>query len=256
MMTSKDRLSRRQFVRLGALGAIAWTAAACGLAPTAPPADATPAPFTPGPATTPTKALKLLYNENRAGFYIRYYRPFPAVDANIWRLDVKGLVEEPRSFSLADLLALPHTTLEARMKCVECWSARAVWGGFTYQALAELVRPKPEARYLRFDCADGYWEHASIEEASNPRALFVTHMNDEKLPDEYGAPLRMMFPWKYGYKSAKAVVSIEFKKEGGDGYWSAGGAYTVDGDIEPGFDHPLDQGAKARPIKGGEITEY
>jgi DMSO/TMAO reductase YedYZ molybdopterin-dependent catalytic subunit len=169
---------------------------------------------------------------------------------------VSGLVSEPRSFNLADLFAFPQATLEGRMKCVECWSVRAKWGGFTYQTLADLVSPKPEARYLRVECADGYWETAAIDDMKNSRAIFATHLNDQPLPDEYGAPLRLMLLWKYGYKSAKAITSISFTAEGGDGYWSSGGAYTIDGDIEPGYDHPLDLDDKAHRIEGGEITEY
>jgi len=255
MQTGKPALTRRQFLRLGALGAIAWTAAACGAAP-APTSAPAAASATPLVTVEPTRALKLLRNENRAGFYIRYFRPFPAVDVNAWRLDVAGLVDEPRSFNLADLLALPQATLEGRMKCVECWSARARWAGFTYAALAELVRPQPAARFLYVECADGYWETVSIEEMQNARALFVTRLNDALLPDEYGAPLRLMLLWKYGYKSAKALTAIRFQKESGDGYWSQSGAYTIQGDIEAGWDHPLDLGGDARRIKGGEITEY
>lgn len=252
MSNGKSVLSRRQFMRLGALGAIAWTAAACGVQPAVSGTPAAGASST----ITPAQVTKILRNEDTAGFYIRYFRPFPAVDANVWRLDVAGLVGEARSFNLADLLAFPQATLEGRMKCVECWSARVSWGGFVYQTLADLVSPKPEARFLRFDCADGYWETVSIDEMKNPRALFVTSMNGQPLSDEHGAPLRTMMLWKYGYKSAKAITSISFNAEGGDGYWSDGGAYTIAGDIEAGFDHPLDLDDKTHRINGGEITEY
>jgi DMSO/TMAO reductase YedYZ molybdopterin-dependent catalytic subunit len=67
------------------------------------------------------------------------------------------------------------------------------------------VVPQPEATHVRFDCADGYWETVLIEELADPRVIFVLRMNDAPLLDEYGAPSRMMFPAKYGYKSAKAV---------------------------------------------------
>lgn len=255
MPIEKPALTRRQFLRLGALGALAWTAASC--ATTSTPGVTPPASLsTPLVTPEPTRATKLLRNENRAGFYIRYYRPFAAVDPETWRLDVAGLVDAPRAFTLADLLALPQATLEGRMKCVECWSARAQWAGFTYATLAELVKPQPAARWLYVECADGYWETVSIEEMQNARALFVTHLNGERLPDEYGAPLRLMLLWKYGYKSAKALTAIRFQKEAGDGYWSQSGAYTIAGNIEAGWDHPLDLGGDARRIKGGEITEY
>ena len=264
MSAPGDKISRRQFVRLGALGAIAWSAAACSIYPqptTEPAGTATkvgpPPSSTPLPATVaPARVVKLLRNEDREGFYIRYYRLFSAVDADQWRLDVSGLVERPHSFNIADVLAFPLVSMDARMKCVECWSARAKWGGFRYETLAGLVNPKPEAKWLRVDCADTYWEHVSIEEMKNERALFVTHMNGQLLPEEYGSPLRLILPWKYGYKNAKAITSIRFVAEGGPGYWSSAGPYTMDGDIEPGFDHPLDLPGKSRPISGGEITTY
>ena len=70
------------------------------------------------------------------------------------------------------------------------------WGGFQYETLAGQVKPPPAATHVRFDCADGYWEIVSIEELADPRVIFVLRMNDELLLDEYGAPLRMMFPFK------------------------------------------------------------
>jgi sulfoxide reductase catalytic subunit YedY len=142
------------------------------------------------------------------------------------------------------------------MKCVECWSFKARWGGFNYASLAERVALRPEATHVRLDCADGYWEVASIEELADPRVVFVLKMNGDLLLDEYGAPLRMMFPAKYGYKSAKAVTTVTFTDQGGAGYWSTVGPYTIDGRIEPGFDHPQDLPDQRKEIEGGEITAY
>jgi DMSO/TMAO reductase YedYZ molybdopterin-dependent catalytic subunit len=67
------------------------------------------------------------------------------------------------------------------------------------------VVPQPEATHVRFDCADGYWETVLIEELADPRVIFVLRMNDAPLLDEYGAPSRMMFPAKYGYKSRRSA---------------------------------------------------
>jgi sulfoxide reductase catalytic subunit YedY len=130
---------------------------------------------------------------------VRYVNPFPPPDRAAWRLEVAGLVDNPGSFSLEDLLAWRQMEQISRMKCVECWSFKARWGGFQYGALAERAAPQPKATHIHFDCADGYWETVSIEELADPRVVFVLRMNDELLLDEYGAPLRMMFPAKYGY---------------------------------------------------------
>jgi DMSO/TMAO reductase YedYZ molybdopterin-dependent catalytic subunit len=199
---------------------------------------------------------EILKNRNDPHYNVRYVNPFPPVDHDDWRLEVTGLVNNPGSFSLEDLLAWPQMEQISRMKCVECWSFKAKWGGFQYGALAERAAPQPEATHLRLDCADGYWETVSIEELADPRVVFVLRMNDELLLDEYGAPLRMMFPAKYGYKSAKAVTAATFTDESGAGYWSTVGAYTTHGDIQAGGDFPQDLPGERKQIEGGEITDY
>ena len=116
--------------------------------------------------------------------------------------------------------------------------------------------PQPEATHVRFDCADGYWEIVSIKELADPRVIFRLRMNDELLLDEYGAPLRMMFPAKYGYKSAKAVTAVTFTDEGAAGYWSMVDPYTTHRDIQPGGDFLQDLPGERKQITGGEITAY
>ncbi len=199
---------------------------------------------------------EILRSRSDPYFNVRYYRPFPPVDHNVWRLKVSGLIEARVSFGLSDLLGWPQVAQISRMKCVECWSFKAKWEGFTYATLAERVRPGPEATHVRFDCADDYWEIVSIEKLADPRVIFVLRMNDAPLLDEYGAPLRIMFPAKYGYKSAKAITSITFADRGGAGYWSTVGPYTGHGDIQPGFDLPQDLPKQRMQIDGGEITAY
>jgi DMSO/TMAO reductase YedYZ molybdopterin-dependent catalytic subunit len=232
-------------------------------------ATATPkaaATLTPAPSPTPEVAAafpslsqntpKLLKNRSDPHYNVRYVNPFTPVDHDAWRLEVSGLVEDPGRFSLEDLLAWPQREQVSRMKCVECWSFKARWGGFQYAALAERAVPQPEATHVRFDCADGYWEIVSIEDLRDPRVVFVLSMNDDLLLDEYGAPLRLMFPAKYGYKSAKAVTGVTFTDEGDAGYWSTVGPYTIHGDIQLGGDFPQDLPGERKQIEGGEITAY
>ena len=282
MSDSVKHLTRRQFVRLALVGVTTTlVGVACrrradqaltmptqtALNRTEPPpateaaataavtpektAAATPT-FPPLPEDTPT----VLRNRNDAHYNVRYVNPFSPVDHETWRLEVTGLVESPGSFDLADLLAWPVMEQVSRMKCVECWSFKAKWGGFHYETLAERVKPLPKATHVRFDCADEYWEVVSLEELADPRVVFVLRMNDELLLDEYGAPLRMMFPAKYGYKSAKAVTRVTFTDAGGKGFWSTVGPYTEHGAIEPGYDHPQDLPGGRQRITGGEITSY
>jgi methionine sulfoxide reductase catalytic subunit len=198
----------------------------------------------------------ILGNENVPEFYVRYYKPFPAPDPAAWQLVIEGLVDAPMTLTLEQVQQeLEYTEQNTRMKCVECWSSRATWGGFTYASLAALVKPALDATHLRFDCADDYWEVLPVSELRREGALFVSHMNGLPLPAKYGSPLRMIFPWLYGYKGAKAVTKLTFQVGQEPGYWSTVGPYSVEGKIQAGSDYPLDIG-ETRPIEGGEITAY
>lgn len=258
-------MNRRAFLKAAVVGMLASVLEACGVRIDVAAPRPTELPFvkgtqSPGSSpvlpTTPAATPAILKNENREGFYIRYYRPFPAPDPNAWRLRVEGLVKELLEFDYATVLRWPSKSQVSRMKCVECWSVKAKWEGFTYDTLAEMASPSPLATHVRFECADEYWEVLPIEELRHPRALFATKMNDALLAAEYGAPLRLIVPWEYGYKGAKAITVLRFQDEGGAGYWPTVGPYTVDGRIQPGFDYPLDFPGERRQIDGGEITEY
>jgi len=174
------------------------------------------------------------------------------VDPALWTLTVEGLVKKSRKLTLADVQALPLVSQVSRMKCVECWSAAAKWEGFRLPSLLQLVEPQPEAKWVHFYCADDYFESLTIEELLEERVLFVHRMNDGPLQDPYGAPLRLIVPYKYGYKGSKAITRLVFAQDELIGYWPWISYYSPDGDIEPGTDHPLDLGGNRR-ISGGEI---
>lgn len=194
---------------------------------------------------------------NQYGFRIMWYNPVPPIDPAIWRLEIKGLVARPAKLQLSQLRALPQVRQSSRMKCVQCWSARTTWGGFRYGDLAAIVKPLAQARAVRIDCADKWYEYMSIEELSSPRVLFVLDMAGKALPDNHGAPLRLIDPSKYGYKSAKLIASITYVEEGkGSMACDIGPYYSPSGEILAGYDTPLDLGGPKRKIRGGEITEY
>lgn len=196
----------------------------------------------------------VLQNEDRPGFYVRFYRPFHPVDIKQWRLIVDGLCERPLRLGIEELRRLPQMTETSRLKCVECWSAEATWTGFKPEALFELARPLKAAKYLYFSCADDYFEYISMEDLLKPGVLFVHTMNGRPLPHEYGAPLRLIIPFKYGYKSVKTITNLTFSERGGEGYWSKFG-YPADGVIQPGYDYQLDIGKTVWIKEGGKIEQ-
>jgi len=208
-------------------------------------------------AETKPKLLLPTDQPDQHGFRIMWYNPVPPIDPVKWRLHVSGLVDKPQSFALAQLRAFPQLKQSSRMKCVQCWSSRTTWGGFRFASLLDLVKPKKTAKAVRIDCADKWFEYMSLKEMANPRVLLVLEMAGKPLPDSHGAPLRLIDPSKYGYKSAKLITSIEFVEEGkGSMACDIGPYYSPTGEILPGYDQALDLGGKRHKIKGGEITEY
>jgi len=204
---------------------------------------------------------KLLLPSDEAdefGFRLMWYNPVPPLDPATYQLRVSGLVEKPQSFSLAQLRGLPQETQNSRMKCVQCWSSRTAWGGFRFGHLVETVKPLKTAKAVRLDCADKWYEYFSMDDLLSPRVMLVLDMAGKPLVDRHGAPLRLVDPGRYGYKSAKLITSIQFVAEGkGSMACDIGPYYSPSGEIKSGYDHPLDQGANVRrKISGGEITEY
>jgi DMSO/TMAO reductase YedYZ molybdopterin-dependent catalytic subunit len=150
-----------------------------------------------------------------------------------YRLVVGGLVEKPAEFSLAELRALPSRTQITRHDCVEGWSAIGKWKGARLSALLETVRPKPEARYVMFFCADPmledgtgfYYESIDLDDAFHAQTLLAYELNDALLPIKNGAPIRLRVERQLGYKHAKYIMRIELVRSfaqiagGNGGYW-------------------------------------
>lgn len=148
-----------------------------------------------------------------------------------WKLEIGGLLEKPASFSLSELRAMPSRTQITRHDCVEGWSAIAKWKGVKLGELLERVRPKPEARYVVFYCADPdedrqkYYESIDFDEAHHPQTILAYDMNDRALPVPHGAPIRLRVERQLGYKHAKYVMRIELVENladiggGNGGYW-------------------------------------
>jgi sulfoxide reductase catalytic subunit YedY len=186
------------------------------------------------------------------------FNPIPTPDPNTWELTIGGLVAAPQRLMVADLARLPHITQSSRLKCVQCWSGRVLWEGFRCGELLKLARPKFEATWVRIDCADRYFDCVSMEDLLHPRTLFAVGMNGEPLTPEHGAPLRLVMPHKYGYRSSKLITKLTLGNTYCQGIvadaWPS--YYSPTGGIEAGLDHPFEFPGEARKITGGEILDY
>ena len=155
-----------------------------------------------------------------------------------WQLQVGGLVEQAATFTLADLRAMPSRTQITRHDCVEGWSAIGKWKGVPLAHLLAQVRPRPNAQYVVFHCADSmespghdskYYESVDLDDAYHAQTVLAYELNDQPLPVANGAPLRVRIERQLGYKHAKYLMRIElvegFEKirGGAGGYWEDNG---------------------------------
>ena len=145
----------------------------------------------------------------------------PQLDPLQFRLTIDGEVGRPMQLSMADIQAIPLTSMVIRHVCVEGWAAIVQWGGVRLQDLIQLAQPKPGARYVYFKSADGYYESWDLASSVHPQTLMAYQKNGQPLPIENGAPLRLAAPIKLGYKQSKWVTQITLVNEllPTKGYW-------------------------------------
>jgi DMSO/TMAO reductase YedYZ molybdopterin-dependent catalytic subunit len=232
-MTDRGGVSRRDFLRLGLAAGPASLVAACGWdggAALEPGLRAFGrindwvgekillsgsrlAPEYPVSARTAERhfpAYSITWNQKR-----RYPDP-----PSGWELDVDGLVRAPKRLTLEMLEGLPRVSYTVKHHCVEGWTAIGTWTGVPVSVVAELVRPLPEARYLRFDSFDsGYSNGWDLASAMHPQTILAYAYNDRPLTCQRGAPLRLYSPVKLGYKLTKYVTTMSFTRERHGGYW-------------------------------------
>jgi sulfoxide reductase catalytic subunit YedY len=154
-----------------------------------------------------------------------------------WAIEVKGLVNNPGKLDLDDLLkTMPFEERLYRFRCVETWSMAVPWTGFPLSELIKKADPKPEAKFVRFVTANRpaqmpgmretpwypwpYFEALRMDEAMNELTMVVTGIYGKSLPKQNGAPVRIIIPWKYGYKSIKSIVEIEFTRRQPPTFWN------------------------------------
>ena len=165
-----------------------------------------------------------------AGFPVLDLGVRPHVPLDEWTLELTGEVENPVSLSWQDFGALPQFHDVSDFHCVTTWSKfDCRWSGVAFFTLLDLVRPKPEARFLFVVGYDGYTTNVPLEPCMDDDVLIATKLNDEPISVEHGGPARMIIPKLYAWKGAKFVRSIEFRAADIRGYWENRG-YSDFGD--------------------------
>ncbi len=268
-------LRRREFLRLGAAGALG--AALAGLPDAAlaggddPSGEALPVSrrveMAGGEKPTPWKSVTTYNNFYEFGTdkadpaqRVGTFRSRP------WSLAIEGEVKRPQLLALEDLIKLaPLEERIYRHRCVEAWSMVVPWLGFPLAELVKRVEPTSRARFLVFqtllDPAQmpgqknrviewPYTEGLRMDEAMNPLTMLVVGLYGRVLPGQNGAPIRVVIPWKYGFKGPKSIVRIRFVEEQPRTSWAllAPTEYGFYGNVNPSLDHPRWSQAKERRI--------
>jgi methionine sulfoxide reductase catalytic subunit len=188
-----------------------------------------------------------------------------------WSVSVDGEVNKPRTFDIEEIRKLaPLEERIYRHRCVEAWSIVVPWAGYSFSVLAKLVDPKPTAKFVAFQSyydvkqmplgpragiALPYVEGLRLDEAMHPLTLLTVGMFGETLPNQDGAPVRMVIPWKYGFKSVKSIVKVRFVRDMPPTTWNIANAreYGFYSNVNPEVDHPRWSQKSERRL--GEFTK-
>jgi methionine sulfoxide reductase catalytic subunit len=189
---------------------------------------------------------------------------------NPWKVAIGGLVEKPQTLTLDELIKLGGGLEERiyRFRCVEAWSMIVPWTGFSLAKLIEKLKPNAAAKYISFTSYAEpkdfpnikgqpnypwpYREGLRLDEAKHPLALIATGIYGKPMPGQNGAPLRLVVPWKYGFKSIKSIVKIDFTAEQPQTLWNtlAPNEYGFYANVNPEVDHPRWSQASERILDG------
>jgi len=186
-----------------------------------------------------------------------------------WSIEVDGLVDNPGTYTMAELLE--GMTIEERiyrLRCVEAWSMVVPWNGFELADLLTRVGVQDGAQYVSFETLVRpeempgqrraildwpYREGLRLDEAMHPLTLLATGLYGEPLPNQNGAPLRLVVPWKYGFKSIKSIVRISLTRDEPEATWNMQNPreYGFYSNVNPSVDHPRWSQATERRVGGG-----
>ncbi|MDZ4878540.1 MAG: putative protein-methionine-sulfoxide reductase subunit YedZ1 [Chroococcidiopsis cubana SAG 39.79] len=209
----RQRLLRRHFLKLSGLSSVSLLLGGCG---------------TPlfedivGKVSEPLnqKVETLIFNPEKLApefpvseiepeaLIVNSFNFTPKIDPTKFRLVVDGAVNKFLSLSMIEIQQMPLASMVIRHVCVEGWAAIVQWGGVRLRDIINLAQPKPEAKYVYFKSADGYYESWDLASCLHPQTLMAYQKNGQPLPIDNGAPLRLASPIKLGYKQSKWVTNI------------------------------------------------
>jgi sulfoxide reductase catalytic subunit YedY len=260
--------SRRDFIRQSIS-----TMAIGGLVLQSPNAPAGGLQATPNPSfrldETPTPLEKVTTYNNFYEFSTDKEEPHlraGTLKIRPWTVRVDGEVHKPKTFDIEDILKMaPLEERIYRFRCVETWSMVVPWVGFPLSVLLKAVEPKGNAKFVEFLTLSDpeqmpgvknavldwpYREGLRLDEAMNPLTLLAVGLYGQVLPNQNGAPIRMIVPWKYGFKSAKSIVSIRLTDTMPTSSWMKAGPseYGFYANVNPKVDHPRWSQAKERRL--------
>ncbi|MGA0597436.1 protein-methionine-sulfoxide reductase catalytic subunit MsrP [Enterovirga sp. CN4-39] len=275
--TPESAFLNRRALMAGGAGLIG--ASVIGGAQAASPADPT-ADLYPAKRNDRYKLDRALTDEKFSGDYNNYYefgtsKSVTGAAAKLktrpWTVKIDGLVDKPVEIAIDDLIRkMPLEERLYRHRCVEAWSMAVPWTGFPLASLVAMASPKADARYIVMQTfkdpgqAPGqkqfwypwpYTEGLTVEEAGNDLAFMVTGVYGKPLANQFGAPLRLAVPWKYGFKSVKAIDRITFTNERPKTFWEAlqSSEYGFWANVNPEVSHPRWSQAEERVLGTGEM---
>jgi len=274
-------LSRRKFMAGAGALAAAVALAACnspagGAAPTANLAasnEAAASPPTTDELGDPANSYETISNYNNYYEFTTTKEDVAGLAQNFttrpWQVEVGGLVNNPKTYGIDDLRKFAPEERIYRLRCVEAWSMVIPWLGFPLAKLLKEVDPQPQAKYVRFETVYRpaempgqasqwytwpYIEGLRVDEAMNDLTLLATGLYGKELLPQNGAPVRLVVPWKYGFKSIKSIVKIDLVDKMPVSLWMAAAPteYGFYANVNPAVDHPRWSQATERRI--GEFS--
>ena len=269
-VTPREAVLGRRAVMAAAGTAMALPAAAQSGAVPPLPAHSRNERFAPGRALTAERDATTYNNFYEFGSSKSIARDAARMPRRPWTVKVEGLVENPREFDIDDLIRLmPLEERTLRLRCVEGWGMTVPWTGFPLAALVNLVKPLASAKFVSFVSAQmpavmpglrqswypwPHMEGCSVAEAGNPLSFMALGLYGQPLAGAYGAPIRVLFPWKSGFKSGKSIVRIVFQEARPPTFWNTiqPQEYGFWANVNPAVPHPRWSQATERLIGSNE----